>query len=466
MKIKYLLIALLLVFALLFGCESNKEESESNTKINDVISIKLYNAISLKDSMVENYLNYLKSSFNLEINSQKLETLSNIKEVDGILKISIMTFEEVLNEKEENFLPLNDYIKNSTFLSLLPASLINITADSDGQIWGILASHRFETLSRVYNEEIMVELGENVPNNLIEFMSLNERVKENYDIPFMKIDQENCLEAFYDIFAAFDVPLYNGKYTIGWDEKSEKFIDLALSAEMAECLKFIKELNKNNQIEVSKYPINDFSNVFTYSKNNSNGLFEKYTTNMFDNSFIRLEKDLAFIFVLPINTNEPKITLDNFITSFYENDKINKSGRLGIEGEDYKYIDENFVILLEGTKIRYPIISDYWINNKYILLKSEDEIADYEDWVNIGYKEIKEDFYNNSYKIVPLEHTINKFERMGVEDPKYSELHKTFSKVFYRFIENDFTVNEFLSEYQKIQQSMGIDEYFEAKNRE
>lgn len=465
MKIKYLLIPLLLMSILLFGCANNNEKITNQQEINDAISLKLYNSISLKDSQIENYLNYLKSSFNLEIDSQKLESLSSINEIDGILKIDITSLKAVLSEKEQNLLPLNDFINNSAFLNSLPTSLINVLADSDGKIWGLLSSHRFETLSRVYNEEIMSELGEDVPQNLIELMYLAERVKENYDIPFIKIDQENCLEAFYDIFAAYNVSLYNSKYTIGWNEADEEFSDLALSSDMTECLSFIKDMDEKNLIEVSKYPINDFSIIFTYSKNNTNGLVEKYSTNMFNNSIIRLEKDLAFVYVLPINTVEPETTLNNFIASFYENDKINKSGRFGIEGEAYKYIDKDFVILLEGAKIGYPMVSDYWINNKYILLKTEDEIDNYKDWIQNGYKEIEEDFYNNSYKIVPLEHTINEFERIGMINPEYSELYNVFSMLFYEFIEKDLTVNEFLILYQKIQQSMGIDDYLEFKNK-
>lgn len=170
-----------------------------------------------------------------------------------------------------------------------------------------------------------------------------------------------------------------------------------------------------------------------------------------------------FIYVLPVGTENPEVVLDNFISSFYANEQVNKSGRYGKEGEHYTYIDENFVLIGDKQSSVYPLLSDYWISNSYLTIKSLNDKDNYLNWNENNRDKYIEAFYNNVYHIVPVTKSLA-FDRLGIMNPGNAIIHNVFSELLYKFIIENQSVEEFFVNYNNEMKKLGIDAYLEKLN--
>lgn len=463
---KLLMIIVLLLLVVIGGCSSEKE-SKKTSDLSDEITI--YNAFTRPDDRTEEYLEYLKSDMGVNLNSTIWRWNTSPKELDGVLKIGLETYRNAYEDRHNVFLPLNDFLSSNYVASEIPEAIMNAVTDEDGNVWALLSSHRFNTRSRVYNEDMMEQLGQDTPQTAEEFKELLMFAKETYDCDIIRVTEDCCCEMFYDIFAYFKSGVINNSYTIGWNKASQSFIDHAITDEMYKSLQFIKDLNEADLIEVSFFGKQNIINVayeagnlFTTSLLNGNGLVDKYSSNCFVGSKINIEieQEQIYLYTIPIGTADVEKKMGDFVNTFFENEKVNKAGSLGIEGKHYTYINPEFISIDISKGIYFPKLADYWLTNFYIYLPDDENPEDYDYWMNKHWPKIQEDYHEGVYWVVPISNSIDRAE--GTENDR--NIHNTFNRILFKFLEDDRSVDEFFEEYENEMARMGLSDYLESLN--
>ena len=462
---KKLLMALLIVlFVIVSGCSLKGDSSREKNTPED---ITIYNGVNFKNKTVE-YLEYLENYRNVKLNPVSREFFTEIKTLDGLLRIQMYEYIYYFKERHNLLLPLNDILNESSSMLDIPEGIMNAVTDDNGDIWAILLSHRFDTRSRVFNKEMMEQLGVDIPRTTNDLMELLMLTKEVFDGDIIIVNKDNCAEMFYDVFAYFQCATINGRFTIGWDEEKHLYMDHVDTYEMIQSLQFIKELDaaglisttlNNENPETEAYINNE---VFTTVMSNKYGLSEKYSSYGFTGSNFLLEawEENSYIYVVPNGTTNPDKKVNDFISIFYEDEQMNKTGFHGIEGESYAYINPEFIKKINPVTYYSPGTSDCWITNFYIPLSYKENKADYEFWLNNQWNKIQEDYYKGAFRVLPIDKTLGFAERIH----NSRDIHYAFSRMLYKFIDEDMSVAQFIKEYEEKQKKFGIEDYLDVLN--
>lgn len=467
MKKPAIFLVLLIFVLCASSCKTEKMGQTASEEQHTYITV--YNGITGTN---EEYFDYLDANYNIILNTPNIDFLQASINSPGVVKITVEKFKAIFESRHVILLSLNDFILENDLLRMLPNSVKYALADSDGVVWGLPYSHRFNTLSRVYNTSIMEQLNLSSPTNTDELFEVLLAVKNSYNKPVIRISKPDCVAFFYDVFAAFKCPIFDDKYTIGWSIKDDAFVDFAISDEMYKSLKYIKMLNDFGFINKDPTSLENLGDayekneLFTLVKHDSEGISDLYTTNTLGDSIIYLElgaENSPYVYILPNGIEKPEETLLDFISNFYSNEKINKSGRYGIEGKAYEYVDENFIIMSSNVSWEMPMISDYWFSNWYLPIKSVDEINEKANWLENNKALYVEGFYKGTYRFIPIEKTLA-LERLGLFDINDAKIYNKFSELFYKFLYENQSVEEFVLEYKKEIGKLGIEDYLDELN--
>lgn len=462
---KFGVVIITIILLITSGC-SPKGDSGGRPQKSEEITI--YNAFTRPDEKTDEYLEYLKSDMGVNLNSLIWRWDTSPQELDGILKVRLEMYKNAYEDRSNVFLPINEFLSSNYFTSKIPEGIMNAVTDEEGNVWALLSSHRFNTRSRVYNKDMMEQLGQDTPETAEEFKDLLMLAKETYDCDIIRVTEDTCSEMFYDIFAYFKSGVINNSYTIGWDEASQSYIDHTLTEEMYKSLQFIKDLNDAKLIEVSMGTQNIITaaygagNLFTTTLLDNNGLVDKYSSNCFVESkiSIEIEQEQIYLYTIPIGATEVEKKMGDFINTFFEDDKVNKTGRWGIEGKNYTYINPEFVSIDISKGIYNPDLTDCWLTNFYIYSSDDKNPEDYDYWMKNQWPKIQKDYGEGVYWVLPINRSINRGE--GTENEK--SIHNTFNRILFKFIEFDMSVEEFVKEYKAEMDKLGIEEYLENLN--
>ena len=466
MKKSVIIVVCVILIVSLFGCfEENEKHQISGGASNE---IRVFNGFVVENEENIAFTEFLDTEFGVTYVSLTRNMDIPISELNEILKIDINEYNKIYERRHELLLPLNDLISNNSVIAGIPDSIMNAVTDSDGNIWALLISHRFNTISRIYNEKIMNELEADIPSSLEEFKDLLIKVKDADIENIIRVSEDSCAEMLYDIFANFNCRLFNNKYTIGWNDQEKLFMDYVYTDEMLYSLEYIRELRKAGLISVGLGGDNLISsafnsdNLFTISKLNRNGLTDDYSTNSFAGSSFIMEvaDENMLLYVVPKSTENASEKVNYFINTFYGDEKINKAGGRGIEGKHYSYISPEFVSRTDNPPY-FPLISASWISNFYLTLNSVNKKSDYENWLKGEQVAINNNYSNGTYNLLQIDQSINLFERIA---PDSGIKHDLFSKMLYKFIKEDLSISQFLEEYESETKKMGIDDYLMTLN--
>jgi len=449
------------------GCSNQEKPAKTNKRTNEIV---IYNGLDNPENQrALDFVEFLKAEKGITLVNEewKLSTTPVI-ELNGLLKIHASQYKFFYDNRHDYFLPLNEILSSNVFSGNIPQGIQNAVSDEDGNIWGLLPSHRFETRSRIYSEEAMELIGKEIPNTAEEFHELLLLAKGVFEGDIIKISKDSCASSFYDIFAYFGCDLISGIYTIGWDLNTGKFVDQTFTEEMYKSLQFIKKIDDEGLITVGmgqeNLIYNGFraGNLFTMTLMDYTGLTEEYSSNAFDGSEILLEIGIynSYVYVVPKNTSDAEYKLSYFIDTFFGDEKINKAGRWGIEGTNYTYVDADFVKIEDINAMYLPKLTDCWLDCFYIPLIRDDNKDEYEHWISRYWQDIREDYYNGVYKVLPLQNSIDFTDRIQSN----VELHNAFNNLLYEFLDKNLSVEEFLKEYETKMIKLGVTEYLDGLN--
>ncbi len=463
-KVMVIICIVLLIIAT--GCSAG---DGSTRKTDSLDEITIYDGIR-DNNNAAGYLEYLKTNKGIKLNSIPRDRKISIRDIDGLLKIYSDIYKLAFNERHEYFLPLNDILAGNNTVMDIPEGIMNAVTDEDGRIWALLLSHRFNTKSRVYNEKMMEQLGADIPRTIGEFKDLLILAKESIGTDIIRVSEDTCSEMFFDVFAFFKCGMINSMYTVSWDEERQLFMDHASTNEMLQSLKFIKELDEAELITTGMGKGNliasafNNDNVFTIAMSNNSGLDNIYSSNGFDGSKFTLEIGFenSFLYVVPFGTSDADRKVNDFINAFFEDEEMNKAGYWGIDGKNYTYISPEFISINDPKTIYMPWISDCWLTNFYIPLRSGEKQEDYEYWMENNWVKIQRDYYDGVYRVLPIDKSISDEDR-GLHATDI-HIHNAFSITLFKFIKEDMSVDAFFEEYEKEMKKLGIEEYLDGLN--
>lgn len=471
-----LMILLAVLFIFSAGCSSSSvPDGNNNSENGDIV---VYNGLKNPEgARAVAYLEYLETNKGIKINIEEWDITTPIKDLNGLLKIDLDTYRTYFADRQELFLPLNDILASNVYACDIPDGIMNAVTDEDGNIWGFLISHDIDYLARSYNDEAIRQLEVDIPRTPGEFMNFLIQAKEELLIDAITVVEEFCAESFYDVFAYYNCPVIDGRFTIGWDEDRQMFMDHAITDEMVQSIQFIKELDEAGLISYTSGTSYLMDNALADNKcisvvtNKGLGTGSKHIASGFTDSVFYLEygseeeklyeeTEYNSIYVIPAGTTNASSKVDKFIETFYSGELLNKIGEWGIDGENFIYISSDIINDVNYKKHYEPRLSGWWIDNRYYKITPDEDQDYYMFWNDNFWPEIKTNFYNGVYTVLPIDKSISYNER-SVEK---MELHNTFNNLLFKFIVEDMTVEEFFDEYKNKMTELGVEAYIEGLN--
>ncbi|MFO7612492.1 MAG: hypothetical protein R6W99_08445 [Clostridia bacterium] len=372
---------------------------------------------------------------------------------------------------KKSIIPMDEVFYDPEVSSVIPSFFINDIMDSDGNIWIMPNTLTFRKGVRIFNENIMVLLGAEIPRNIFEYHDLLISVKEsNFRGDILRVGISNPLNELSDIFSAFGCNIYHGYSTISWDHATGSYEDEIFSENFLDALEYIEALRD--------------SGIFSFGDGNTRGLFENdgLFTRIIDNGRGTTEKYYSFslgaqegyeileyspadkYLVIPAGTESPVDDMSNFIKVFIGNPVGNLMGKFG-ENNVYANYDDINVVKYVGNEPRHELmlsLVDEWITtNPYyqpIVGQTEQAIQlrsksyqEFCDWIITG-------LGSGRFVTVPI---WSEIKTVPVRNPK---LDRIFEEEFSEFLTSGMSAADFMEEYKAKMKNNGGNKYLDNLN--
>lgn len=264
---KKLFIFVIILSFLFTGCisENNEGDSEENGGILDEPSEKLVVPIIYPTYFFDGYTNM--SSLQLDKWEQHLSELSgadiSIDYVDaggprksmasefpdkGLVYIWDLSVLKLLVENGK-VVPLNDFVKGLENYGAIGEDVLSCFTDRQGNLWGLPSGYGPVFTYTRYNQDILDELGLEIPKTLSDYEKAGRLFQEKYETEKVKyllnITRSDTENLFYinNIFTAFGCyPNIRGIQNIIYDPVESRYCDMVFTDEFKEAVSYIKYL--------------------------------------------------------------------------------------------------------------------------------------------------------------------------------------------------------------------------------
>ena len=277
-------------------------------------------------------------------------------DIKGIIEIKQWEIQNLVELKNEGLiLPLDDFLAENQVYQKLPGAMKRAFVMPDGKTWALATSSPFGLYSRKLRKKWVDNLGLQLPGTLDELYELTRAfVYEDpngnglNDEHGMDIDLRRGARSFVDIFLANSCYLSNNtNSSIAFDYETGAYEDAMLKPGMKKALEYIKALNDNGLMVKNNswdFLQNENSGNFMSLSINTdyrlidiNDWYEIYTISENDISIMGLRP--YKLFVMTVNTENPKGTINTFVNTFLSDIRGLANGNYGIEGKSYTLED-------------------------------------------------------------------------------------------------------------------------------
>ena len=389
------------------------------------------------------------------------------KNIQGIVKLNIFQYKQLLLSNENVFLPLDNLIIQNDVLKSIPVEYHKSMLDNSDKTMGLYYGHRYFINVRLYNEEAMNSVNHEIPNSPEELLALLRKIQIKYkesDLSIMEFLENGAVIPLNDVFAANGCNIYDSKYTIGWDPKLESFEDSILGANIDYILNFTKQLIDENLLTQS----NEISLRGKFADNRLFSTTDILTDNYLppgrlsyhlgNESSTLLKNDFLEMYVVPVNMENGESTFNEFINSFYGNPLLNIVGKYGIDNEynisenlDYVTVHRNESYDEKGVSL-IPRISDNWPNNPYTILFTEDsEIINQNklEAASVYYEQLNDLIARKMLAILSPLQIIDINERYSLSGSEFNaeEINNMFAIEYTKFLKSSISTRQFIDNY-------------------
>ncbi len=388
---KKLFIFVIILSFLFTGCisENNEGDSEENSGILDEPSEKLVVPIIYPTYFFDGYTNM--SSLQLDKWEQHLSELSgadiSIDYVDtggprksmasefpdkGLVYIWDLSVLKLLVENGK-VVPLNDYVKGLENYGAIGEDVLSCFTDRQGNLWGLPSGYDPMFTYTRYNQDILDELGLEIPKTLSDYEKAGRLFQEKYETEKVKyllnITRSDTENLFYisNIFTAFGCyPNIRGIQNIIYDPVESRYYDMVFTDEFKEAVSYIKYLIDSG---LALYVDDEAISKFRKSSEFLSGtlLDEEceigvgYSLSEDKNSKCYYEIPYARGFAILKDTENIRDILNFLLTGAYADEELRDAFNYGVEG--YHFSDEgNYYLRKEDTDKKPVALSPIKIN--------------------------------------------------------------------------------------------------------
>jgi hypothetical protein len=495
-----MIIILILVVILIPGCRNNSaynniDETPNISSLNnskpidftELIEFTIYykNIQKISDQV---WRDYILETYNIQLDPVpqtadngiwELESLQKSGKLQGILALYNGEFNSMFTDINQYAVSISNYLESNIIWQSLPDDY-KTAAKIGVDTWAIPIQYKpygDQMRLRIYNRDILNQLGKDKPTTISGFYELAKSVQESGLIDYVvPVEKSNPFNSLYDIFWAYDIPLSCTDVTITsiqYDYEQGVFRDYSNDNKMKEALEAIQHLYMTNIISIPE-DNSDLGILFNMGKafTIQNMIYDrqKLTDIQYDNTLlldesidirIPVNKTSGF-YILLKDTIKPESVVDRIVNAFLNTEEDNISAYLGNDKTKYT-VKPDFIVydgnLYNGAPALFrEVITEKAVVAKYRSSRNED--------ITVSDKEL------NSYEEQYLYfiNNVNKERFLGV-NPYYDYIRKSneeisslFNQYFKEVFYSTVSLDDIYAAYNAEMIKLGASEYIESLN--
>jgi len=485
---KLLLILLIAIFTMLFGCVNNEAQNIStetpsiteegqNSVINILMPVNQYKPMYENISI---WQDILKDKYDIELNLKYVQNFDSFAigtyisdEINngysGLIHLWDWTDTKTIElAKSGEILPLTQYMMNNEVFNSFPIGMTDRYKLEDNEIWGIPVMYSVTPMARVTKKDWLTNLDMEVPATVTELYNMFKAF--TYDDPNNSGEDDTFGLSVYkkcELGNLGDIFLANACYidpygysSISFDRETNTYEDAFLKSGARISFDMIASMVDEKMINTV-----DYSSTFAFEEENDGSFYyfvngignlDKVTIIWYvegtNNENLCRANTGAGCYVLSKNTEKPQEVIDTFINTFYGSPEGYYMAFGGIKEIDYKVDGKKYISIAGKNAVRIlERYTPYLKSNGY-------------SWVNENNEIISKncEFLTEGTEIL---YNMNKLYFTSLLDTPFgTDLNNYSKQMVSSLIAGDINVNDLLSEYRTHMKMTGTQDMIDSEN--